>query len=148
MIHNALHDEPLPVYGDGRNVRDWIYVADHCEALWCVLGAGRPGEVYNIGCDNEMQNIEIVRMLLDLLGKPHSLIRFVTDRPGHDRRYAIDAAKLRGELGWRPSHTFAQKLKDTVQWYVEHPQWVQHVVSGEYRKYYEMMYGDRWPPRS
>ncbi len=144
MIHNALRDEPLPVYGDGRNVRDWIHVDDHCEALGRVLEAARPGEVYNIGCDNEMQNIEVVRMLLEFLGKPHSLIRFVTDRPGHDRRYAIDATKLRRELGWTPKHTFAEKLADTIQWYQRHGEWVRHVVSGEYQQYYDMVYKNEW----
>ena len=143
MIRNALHDEPLPVYGDGRNVRDWIYVADHCEALCAVLAAGRPGQTYNIGAGNEMRNVDLVRMLLDALGKPHSLISFVPDRPGHDRRYAIDATKLRDELGCRPSFNFAEKLADTIQWYQQHADWVSHVVSREYQQYYETMYGDR-----
>ena len=104
LINNALNDRPLPVYGDGRNIRDWLYVEDHCEALWVVLNRAEAGQVYSIGGDNEMQNIEIVRMLLDYLGKPHSLIEFVKDRPGHDRRYAINASKARRELGWEPAH--------------------------------------------
>jgi dTDP-glucose 4,6-dehydratase len=147
MIHNALRGEPLPVYGDGRNVRDWIHVADHCEALRSVLHAGRPGEVYNIGADDERQNVELVKMLLDLLGKPHSLITFIPDRPGHDRRYAIDASKLRDELGWRPRHDFAEALRQTIQWYRDHAEWVEHVISGEYRTYYDRVYKDHWASR-
>ena len=143
MIHNALSDKPLPVYGDGRNVRDWLHVGDHCDALWLVLSKGEPGQVYNIGGNNEMQNIEIVKMLLDCLGKPHSLITFVKDRPGHDRRYAMDAAKMRHRLGWEPAHRFEEKIRDTVEWYLAHRDWVEHVVSGQYQQYYEMMYGDR-----
>jgi len=143
MINNALNDRPLPVYGDGRNIRDWLYVEDHCEALWVVLNRAEAGQVYSIGGNNEMQNIEIVRMLLDYLGKPHSLIEFVKDRPGHDRRYAINASKTRRELGWEPAHTFEQKLPDTVDWYVKKRAWVEHIVSGEYRQYYDMMYRDR-----
>jgi dTDP-glucose 4,6-dehydratase len=143
MINNAVHDEPLPVYGDGKNVRDWLYVEDHCQAVWTVLQQAEPGEVYNIGGNNEMQNIEIVRMLLDALDKPHSLITYVTDRPGHDRRYAIDAAKIKTDLGWEPKYTFAQKLRDTVDWYLANSTWVEHIVSGEYRQYYDMMYKDR-----
>jgi dTDP-glucose 4,6-dehydratase len=143
MINNALNDKPLPVYGDGKNVRDWLYVEDHCHALWTVLQHARPGEVYNIGGNNEMQNIDIVRMLLDALGKPHSLISHVTDRLGHDRRYAIDASKIKADLGWQPRCVFAEKLKDTIDWYLANMEWVQHIVSGEYRQYYDMMYGGR-----
>jgi len=143
MINNAVHDQPLPVYGDGKNVRDWLYVEDHCEAIWTVLNQADPGEVYNIGGNNEMQNIEIVRMLLDALGKPHSLITYVTDRLGHDRRYAIDATKITTDCGWEPKHTFAQKLPETIDWYLANSAWVEHIVSGEYRQYYDMMYGGR-----
>lgn len=143
MINNALNDRPLPVYGDGRNIRDWLYVEDHCQAVWTVLQHARPGEVYNIGGRCEMRNIEVVKMLLDYLGKPHSLIEFVTDRPGHDRRYGMNASKMRRELGWEPAHTFEQKLPDTVDWYLKNRAWVEHIVSGEYRKYYDMMYRDR-----
>ena len=143
MINNALNDKPLPVYGDGKNVRDWLYVEDHCDALWTVLNRARPGAVYNIGGNNEIQNIDIVKMLLDALGKPHSLVTFVKDRPGHDRRYAIDATRIRKELGWEPKHTFSEKLKDTVAWYLDAREWVEHIVSGAYKEYYQMMYGSR-----
>ena len=143
MIRNALRDEPLPVYGDGMNVRDWIYVDDHNDAVWRVLNYGTLGEVYNIGADNEHRNIEIVELLLDLLGKPRSLIRFVEDRPGHDRRYAIDCGKLRRDLGWRSKHSFADKLENTVHWYLDNQDWVEHVVSGEYLEFYDELYGNR-----
>ena len=143
MINNAVNDKPLPVYGDGRNIRDWLYVEDHCEAVWTALNEGRCGQVYNIGGDNEIRNIEIVKMLLDHLGKPHSLIRFVRDRPGHDRRYAMDATKIRRELGWAPAHTFEEKLPETIDWYLANAEWVAHILSGEYQRYYEVMYKDR-----
>jgi dTDP-glucose 4,6-dehydratase len=120
MIANACDNKPLPVYGDGLNVRDWLYVRDHCTAIDAVLRSGKPGEVYNIGGGNEWKNIDIVKLLLKLLGKPESLIRFVTDRKGHDRRYAIDASKIKRELGWKPSVTFEQGLKSTVDWYLSH----------------------------
>ena len=142
MIANALEDKPLPVYGDGRNVRDWLYVEDHCAAVDRVLRAGGPGEIYNIGGNNEMENIAIVRLLLARLGKDESLIRFVQDRPGHDRRYAIDASRLRDELDWEPSLTFAKGIARTVDWYLEHRDWWERVRSGDYRGYYESMYGD------
>jgi dTDP-glucose 4,6-dehydratase len=143
MIANALRDLPLPVYGDGLNVRDWIHVEDHCRGLLAALEAGRAGEVYNLGASSERQNLRIVEAVLDLLGKPRSLVRFVTDRAGHDRRYAIDAAKARRELGWAPRRTFEDALRDTVRWYVDHRGWWERVMSGEYRSYYEQQYGRR-----
>ena len=143
MVVNALHDEPLPLYGDGGNVRDWLHVEDHCEALLAVLERGRAGEVYNVGGGTEQRNIDLVKHLLATLGKPESLIRFVQDRPGHDRRYAIDPTKVRAELGWTPRRTFPQGLEATVRWYVEHPDWWKHVKSGAYRQYYETQYRKR-----
>jgi dTDP-glucose 4,6-dehydratase len=143
MVVNALHDEPLPVYGDGGNVRDWLHVEDHCRALVAVLERGRAGEVYNIGGGAEQRNIDLVKMLLASLSKPESLIRFVKDRPGHDRRYAIDPTKTRTELGWAPRCTFEQGLEATVRWYVDHPDWWKHVKSGAYRQYYETQYRGR-----
>ncbi|MGO8971226.1 MAG: dTDP-glucose 4,6-dehydratase [Myxococcaceae bacterium] len=143
MIVNALHDKPLPVYGDGGNVRDWLHVEDHCEALLAVLERGRTGEVYNIGGGAERKNIDLVRGLIKLLGKEDHLIRFVADRPGHDRRYAIDSSKLRNELGWRPAHTFEQGLDETVRWYVEHAAWWEHINSGAYKQYFETQYRAR-----
>ena len=143
MIANALEDAPLPVYGDGRHVRDWLYVADHCEAVDLVLRRGAPGEVYNIGGNNEMENIGIVRLLLGILGKDESLISYVTDRPGHDRRYAIDATRMNEELGWTPRHAFDDGIRATVDWYIAHRDWWEQVRSGAYRDYYESMYGER-----
>lgn len=142
MIANALEGKPLPVYGDGRNVRDWLFVEDHCRAVDLVMRRGRPGAVYNIGGGNEMENIAIVRLLLELLERDESLITFVTDRPGHDRRYAIDATRLREELGWEPRHDFASGIRATVRWYLEHRDWWERVRSGAYREYYDRMYGD------
>jgi len=133
MITRGMADEPLPVYGDGSNVRDWLHVTDHAAALWAVMCRGRLGEVYNIGGEAERRNIDIVRTLLHLLGKPDSLIRFVADRPGHDRRYAMDAAKLKGELGWRPKHSFEAGLAQTVQWYLDHRTWWERVLTEAYR---------------
>ncbi len=141
MIANASEGKELPVYGDGQNVRDWLYVQDHCEALLAVLERGRPGEVYNVGGANEYPNLAIVRLILAELGKPESLIRFVKDRPGHDRRYAIDAAKIARELGWQPRFTFEQALPRTIAWYRTHSVWLQRVRSGAYREYYERQYG-------
>lgn len=143
MIANALQNKQLPVYGDGKNVRDWLEVSDHCSALDLVLHKGKPGEVYNIGGNNEMANIDVVRMVLAALKKPESLISFVKDRLGHDRRYAIDSSKIQRELGWRPSVTFEQGLKNTVQWYLDHRSWWERIVSGEYREYYRAMYEER-----
>jgi dTDP-glucose 4,6-dehydratase len=143
MVVNALHDKPLPVYGDGANVRDWLHVEDHCRALLLALEKGRAGEVYNIGGGSERKNIEIVKAILSLVGKPESLIRFVQDRPGHDRRYAIDPSKIRAELGWTPSQTFEQGLSETVRWYVDNREWWQRVMSGAYRDYFDKQYSTR-----
>lgn len=143
MIINALEDRPLPVYGDGMQVRDWIHVADHCEAVDLVLEQGKSGHVYNIGAENEHPNIEIVRRILSLLEKPQTLIRHVTDRPGHDRRYAIDATKIRTELGWRPRHGFEEALDSTVRWYLENRAWWEMIRSGAYRDYYAQQYAAR-----
>jgi dTDP-glucose 4,6-dehydratase len=143
MAANALRDLPLPVYGDGMNVRDWIHVEDHCRGLLVAYEKGRDGEVYNFGGASERHNIDIVRRVLGLLGKPESLIRYVKDRPGHDRRYAIDARKAQAELGWAPQRIFEEGLADTIQWYVEHRAWWERIISGEYLKYYERQYGAR-----
>ena len=143
MIANCLADEPLPVYGQGLNVRDWLYVADHCKAIDLILQKGRIGQVYNIGGHNEMRNIDIVRLICQYLGKPESLIRHVTDRKGHDLRYAIDPAKIHGELGWLPETPFAQGIRQTIDWYLANRPWWEQIVSGEYRDYYQRMYGDR-----
>lgn len=141
MLSNALNDELVPVYGDGRNVRDWIYVDDHCRAILLALEKGRPGAVYNIGARNERQNIEVVESLLDTLGKPRSLIRFVKDRPGHDRRYAIDPSLIESELGWRPRETWESGLQKTLDWYRENGRWLKRARSGDYRDYYRQQYG-------
>ncbi|NVJ00276.1 MULTISPECIES: dTDP-glucose 4,6-dehydratase [unclassified Myxococcus] len=148
MVVNALHDKPLPVYGDGGNVRDWLHVEDHCQALLLALEQGRAGEVYNIGGGAERRNIDIVKAILGLVGKPESLIQYVKDRPGHDRRYAIDPSKIRAELGWTPAHTFEQGLADTVRWFVDHPAWWQRVTSGAYRQYFETQYRTRLQGRA
>jgi dTDP-glucose 4,6-dehydratase len=141
MIANAREDKPLPVYGDGKYVRDWLYVRDHCEAILLVLESGADGGVYNIGGHNEYPNIEIVKMILDTLGKPESLIEYVKDRPGHDRRYAIDAGKIERELGWRPRFRFEEALPMTIRWYEDHGEWLERVRSGAYREYYSQQYG-------
>ncbi len=141
MIHNCLHDKSLPVYGDGMQVRDWLHVQDHCSAIATVLQKGQDGEVYNIGGNNEKANIEIVKLIIAALGKNESLIQHVKDRPGHDRRYAIDNTKITTELGWTPLYTFEQGIQETIQWYLEHQQWIAEIVSGEYEGYYEKMYG-------
>jgi dTDP-glucose 4,6-dehydratase len=143
MIANALEGRRLPVYGDGMQVRDWIHVEDHCRALLGALEKGSAGEVYNVGSDNEWSNIQIVTRLLEILGKPRELIEHVKDRPGHDRRYAIDAAKVRGELGWAPRIAFSDGLAQTVDWYVQNRGWWERVRTGEYRTYYERNYGAR-----
>ena len=143
MIANALEEKALPVYGDGMNVRDWLYVEDHCRALLTVLEKGRTGEIYNIGGHNEWPNIEIVKLILKHLDKPETLIKYVTDRPGHDRRYAIDASKIQRELDWTPAHTFEQALPMTIQWYLENRDWSERVRSGAYQEYYEKQYGER-----
>ena len=143
MIINALHDKPLPVYGDGLNVRDWLYVEDHCRAIELILQKGRVGEVYNVGGHNEMRNIDIVKLICKELGKPESLIIYVKDRKGHDRRYAIDPTKIHNELGWLPETKFADGIKKTIKWYLENQDWWEKMVSGEYQNYYEKMYGGR-----
>jgi len=143
MIANACEDRPLPVYGDGRNVRDWLHVLDHCRAIEAVLHRGVAGEIYNIGGNSERENIQVVRSLLQSLGKPESLIHYVTDRLGHDRRYAIDATKIERELDWTPQVVFEDGLAQTVQWYLEHGEWLEQVRSGEYREYYDRLYGNR-----
>jgi dTDP-glucose 4,6-dehydratase len=141
VIANALRDLPVPVYGDGTNVRDWIHVEDHCRGLLAAVEGGRDGEVYNLGAKSERRNIDIVRQVLALLGKPESLIEHVRDRPGHDRRYAIDPSKARRELGWAPCAAFEDALAATVRWYVQHRAWWERVISGEYVGYYERQYG-------
>jgi len=143
MINNALNDKELPVYGDGLYVRDWLYVFDHCTAVWKVLTEAPPGEIYNIGGCNEKANLEVVNLILERLGKPKSLIKHVTDRPGHDRRYAIDASKIMTELDWRPSVSFEEGINKTIDWYLQNQDWLGNVVRGDYQKYYESMYGDR-----
>lgn len=142
-ISNVLDDRPIPVYGDGMQVRDWIHVTDNCRALRAVLERGRPGETYHIGGGNPLPNIEVLRTLLRILGKPESLLTTVTDRLGHDRRYAVDFTKTTNELGWRPEIPFADGLAQTVRWYEDNAEWVRRCRSGEYRKYYDSMYGDR-----
>ena len=143
MIHNALNDIPLPVYGQGINVRDWLHVRDHCKAIDLIMRKGRNGEVYNVGGHNEKANIEVVRTILKALGKDESLITFVTDRKGHDLRYAIDPQKIHAELGWLPETRFEEGIQETIQWYLDHQEWVDEVTSGDYQKYYEEMYGNR-----
>ena len=143
MIINALHDKPLPVYGEGLNVRDWLYVEDHCKAIDLVIRKGRVGEVYNIGGHNEMRNIDIVKLICKELDKPESLITYVSDRKGHDLRYAIDPTKIHQELGWLPETKFADGIKRTIKWYLEHQDWWEPIISGEYTQYYVKMYGNR-----
>lgn len=143
MIINALYDKPLPVYGDGLNVRDWLYVEDHCRAIDLILQKGKVGEIYNVGGHNEMRNIDIVKLICKELGKPESLITHVTDRKGHDRRYAIDPTKIHNELGWLPETKFADGIKKTIKWYLENQPWWENIVNGEYQGYYERMYGRR-----
>lgn len=143
MIINALADKPLPVYGNGENVRDWLYVEDHCKAIDLIIHNGRVGEVYNIGGHNEMKNIDIVKIIIHSLGKDESLIRFVEDRKGHDRRYAIDPTKIHNELGWLPETKFADGIQKTIQWYLDNKDWWSEIISGEYRNYYDKMYSNR-----
>ncbi|OZB93303.1 dTDP-glucose 4,6-dehydratase [Paenibacillus sp. XY044] len=143
MISRALSEQPLPVYGDGLNIRDWLYVEDHCSAIDLVIYQGKPGEVYNIGGNNERTNLHIVRTILEELGKPESLITHVQDRPGHDRRYGIDPAKIMRELGWKPRHHFESGIKETIQWYLNHKEWWARILSGEYQDYYTKQYGPR-----
>ena len=140
MIYNARNDKALPVYGDGMQIRDWLHVSDHCSAISTVLEKGKIGEVYNIGGNNEKANIEIVRLILAELGKPESLITYVKDRPGHDRRYAIDNTKITTELGWAPVYTFEQGIKETINWYLDNVEWVERITTGDYLNYYTKMY--------
>lgn len=143
IISRALADEPLPVYGKGENVRDWLYVEDHCAAIDLVMRKGRVGEVYNIGGHNEKSNLEVVKTILKQLQKPESLITYVTDRPGHDMRYAIDPTKIHTELGWLPQTKFEDGIRQTIDWYLTHKDWWQNILSGDYQNYFEKMYGDR-----
>lgn len=143
MISNAIEDRELPVYGDGMHVRDWIYVEDHCRALDLVLHHGREGEIYNIGGQSERPNLVVAQTILDILGKPHSLIRHVTDRPGHDRRYAIDFSKIKRELGWTPNVSFEEGIRLTIEWYQTHQEWWRKIKTGEYLAYYDRMYKNR-----
>jgi len=140
MINNCLKEKDLPVYGDGMQVRDWLHVSDHCSAIDTVLHKGRDGEVYNIGGNNEKANIEIVKLIISTLGKSDDLIKYVKDRPGHDRRYAIDNTKITTELGWEPTYTFEQGMKETIQWYLENTEWIENIISGDYANYYDKMY--------
>ena len=143
MITRALNDQSLPVYGKGENIRDWLYVEDHCAAVDLVMRKGREGEVYNVGGHNERTNLEVVKTVLRELGKPESLITFVTDRPGHDRRYAIDPSKIHAELGWLPRTSFDDGIRQTVRWYLDNRTWWEHILAGEYQHYYQTMYGNR-----
>jgi len=143
FVTNALDDKPLPIYGKGTNVRDWIHVSDHCSGISAALRGGREGEVYNFGGHTEKTNLEITHLILELLGKSPDLIRYVADRPGHDLRYAIDSTKSEQELGWMPRVEFAQGLRDTIEWYRTHRDWVDRIKSGQYLKYYENQYGQR-----
>ena len=143
MINNARHDKSLPVYGEGLNVRDWLHVYDHCSGIDLVMRNGRNGEVYNIGGHNERHNIDVVRTILKELNKPESLITYVTDRKGHDLRYAIDPTKIETELGWKPKYNFETGIKETIDWYMNNQEWMDDVTSGDYMNYYEKMYGDR-----
>ena len=143
MIINALHDKPLPVYGKGENVRDWLYVEDHCTAIDLIVRNGKVGEVYNIGGHNERRNIDVVKTIIKELGKSEDLIHYVTDRPGHDRRYAIDPTKIKRDLGWEPTTRFEDGIKKTIAWYLDNKPWWEHIISGNYQDYYEKMYGNR-----
>jgi dTDP-glucose 4,6-dehydratase len=143
MIINALHDKPLPVYGEGINVRDWLYVEDHCSAIDLIIHNGRVGEVYNVGGHNEMRNIDVVRLIVKALGKSEELITYVKDRAGHDLRYAINPEKIHSELGWLPKTPFAEGIQKTIAWYLENKEWWETIISGEYQNYYEKMYGNR-----
>jgi dTDP-glucose 4,6-dehydratase len=140
MINNCLKDKELPVYGDGKQIRDWLHVMDHCSAIDVVLHQGIIGEIYNIGGNNEKTNIEIVKLILAKLNKSEDLIKFVKDRPGHDRRYAIDNSKITSKLGWRPSYTFEQGIQETIEWYKKNQMWIENILSGDYATYYQRMY--------
>ena len=143
MISRALANEELPVYGKGENVRDWLHVLDHCVAIDLIVRNGKVGEVYNVGGHNERTNLEVVKTILKALGKPESLIKYVTDRPGHDMRYAIDPTKIETELGWKPTYTFDTGIEMTINWYLENREWWENIISGEYQNYFDKMYGNR-----
>jgi len=143
FLNNLQHDKPVPVYGDGQQIRDWIYVEDHCRALIKVMKSGSIGDIYNIGGNCEMKNLDMVKMLLKALDKPESLIKYVTDRPGHDRRYAMDNSKIEAELGWKPQHSFSKALPKTIEWYRDNEAWVNSIISGDYLEYYEQQYSNR-----
>ena len=143
MINNAINDKRLPVYGDGKNVRDWIYVEDHCRAIDAVLHKGKPGEVYNIGSNNEWTNIDLIKLILKKLDKSEELITYVKDRPGHDKRYAIDSTKIREELGWKPKTEFSDGINSTVEWYLNFKKWSENIINGEYLEYYRKQYANR-----
>ena len=143
FITNAIADEPLPLYGDGLNIRDWLHVKDHCAAIGLILHQGKEGEIYNIGAHCEKTNLEVAQIILKELNKPESLIRFVKDRPGHDRRYALDTSKIKQGLGWHPEHSFERGIRHTIAWYREHTSWWTKIKSGEYRHYYQRVYGNR-----
>lgn len=140
MINNCLNNKELPIYGDGMQIRDWLHVYDHCSAIDTVLHKGKDGEVYNVGGNNERTNIEIVKLIIKTLGKSENLIKYVKDRPGHDRRYAIDNTKITTQLGWSPTYTFEQGMKETIEWYLNNTEWTKNVVSGDYMNYYDKMY--------
>lgn len=142
MINNCLNDKQLPIYGDGMQIRDWLHVSDHCSAIDTVLHKGEDGEVYNIGGNNEKANIEIVKLIMKTIGKPKTLIKYVKDRPGHDRRYAIDNTKISTELGWKPQYTFEQGMKETIEWYLNNTEWIENIISEDYTGYYEKMYSN------
>ena len=143
MISNAIEDQPLPIYGDGMQIRDWLYVDDHCRALYSVLQRGREGEIYNIGGSRALPNIDVVKKLLAAVGKPESLMKTVTDRPGHDRRYALSSEKIMRETGWKSQVAFEDGLRQTIEWYQNNPAWIAHVKSGEYQTYYDRNYAGR-----
>lgn len=142
MINNCLKEKELPIYGDGRQVRDWLHVSDHCTAIDAVLHKGKDGEIYNIGGNNEKNNLDIVKLIINTLGKSEGLIKHVKDRPGHDRRYAMDNTKITTELGWEPAYTFEQGIKETIDWYLENTEWMESIDSGDYANYYKRMYSD------
>ena len=139
-LNNCLKNKDLPIYGDGKQIRDWIYVLDHCRAIDVVLHHGKDGEIYNIGADNEISNIGLVRMIINILGKSENLIKYVKDRLGHDRRYALDHTKISKDLNWQPMYTFEKSLKDTVDWYLDNKKWMENITSGNYQEYYKKMY--------
>ena len=143
MIANCLNGKKLPVYGKGENVRDWLYVEDHCKAIDLIIHEGKVGEVYNIGGHNERTNLQVVETIIDALGKSRDMIDYVTDRPGHDMRYAIDLTKIHDELGWEPTTLFDEGIKKTIQWYLDHKEWWEKIISGEYQNYYDQMYSNR-----